>query len=310
VAGPEAEAFLNRVCANRMPRRMGGTTLTQILNLRGRIEGEATVVRLDDDRFYFVTGAPSERRIWDWLTIHERGNETVTFENRTDEIGIVLVAGPKSGDLLVRCGAKDLSFPWLTASILSLSGIEVLAVRLSFTGDLAWELHAPNASLGELWELLYAAGEIDGVRAFGSFALNSLRLEKGYRGGAELTNDATPIDAGLARLVKLDKEFVGKSAIEAQIAAGTVYRLVLLELPSAEIDALGGEPVMQGDRVVGSVSSAAYGHFVRKPLAFAYLNVAKLRGSGALSVVTLGERNSATILDEAPLDPKNERPRS
>jgi dimethylglycine dehydrogenase len=310
VAGPDAEGFLNRVCANRMPRRVGGTALTQILNRRGRIEGEATVVRLAEDRFYLVTGAPSERRIWDWIAIHERGDERITLANRTDEIGILLIAGPKARALLARCGATDLTFPWLTARHLILGEIEVLAVRLSFTGDLAWELHAPNAALGALWDLLYTAGEQYGVQPFGSFALNALRLEKGYRGGTELTNDATPIDAGLARFVKLGKDFIGKPAIEAQIRAGAAYQLVLLELMAADLDALGGEPILQDDQVVGSVSSAAYGHFVRKNLALAYLNSAKLAGSRPLSVMILGERYPAVILDEAPFDPNNERPRS
>jgi len=310
VSGPDADSYLNRICANRMPRRIGGTALTQILNYRGRIEGEATVVRLAEDRFYLVTGAPSERRIWDWLAIHERGHETVTLTNRTDEIGIIVVAGPKARDLLARCGTDDFSFPWLTARQVMLGGTEVLAVRLSFTGDLAWELHAPNSTLGALWDLLYDAGEENGVRPFGSFALNSLRLEKGYRGGSELTNDATPIDAGLARLVKLDKEFVGKPAILAQIQSGPAYRLVLLELIAADLDVLGGEPILESNRVVGSVSSGAYGHFVRKNLALAYLNLAKFTGSGRLSVTILGERYPAAILDEVPFDPRNERLRS
>jgi dimethylglycine dehydrogenase len=110
VSGPDAENFLNRICANRMPKQIGGTALTQILNRRGRIEGEATVVRLAD-RFYLVTGAPSERRIWDWLTVHQRGDETVDLVNRTDEIGILVVAGPTSRNLLARCGSDDFSFP-------------------------------------------------------------------------------------------------------------------------------------------------------------------------------------------------------
>jgi dimethylglycine dehydrogenase len=191
-----------------------------------------------------------------------------------------------------------------------LGGTEVLAVRLSFTGDLAWELHAPNGTLGALWDLLYDVGKEYGVRPFGSFALNSLRLEKGYRGGSELTNDATPIDAGLARFVKLDKEFVGKPAILAQIQSGPVYRLVLLELIAADLDVLGGEPVLESDRVVGSVSSGGYGHFVRKNLALAYLNLAKFTSSGGLSVTILGERYRAVILEEVPFDPHNERLRS
>jgi dimethylglycine dehydrogenase len=191
-----------------------------------------------------------------------------------------------------------------------LGGIDVLAVRLSFTGDLAWELHAPNTTLGELWDLLYASGEPYGIGSFGSFALNSLRLEKGYRGGAELTNDVTPIDTGLARLVKLDKDFIGKAAITEQIRVGSAYRLVLLELMATDHDALGGEPVLKGDRVVVSVSSAAYGYFVCKNLALAYLNLAKLGGSIPLSVMILGERHPAVILDEVPFDPRNERLRS
>jgi dimethylglycine dehydrogenase len=310
VSGADARIFLDRVCANRVTRRVGGTTLTQLLNESGSIEGEATIACLGEDRFYFVTGAPSERRMWDWLTLHHRGDERVDIENKTDEIGILVLAGPKARDVLEQCTVDDLSnaaLPWLRCKDIEIEGVKVLAVRLSFTGDLAWELHASNAHLEKLWDCLWKTGLPYDMRAFGSFALNSLRIEKAYRGGHELANDATPLDAGLGRLVKFDKEFIGKSALVRQLQRGRDFNLLLLSVEAGELDPLGGEAVMLDGVPIGSVCSAGYGHAVQKNLVFSYVSADRQVEGKALSVSILGEPYSATLLPSSPLDPDNSR---
>ncbi|MCG8450272.1 MAG: hypothetical protein MI725_11945, partial [Pirellulales bacterium] len=151
LTGPGAEAFLEAVCANRIPAKIGGLCLTLLLNRQGTIESEATIVKTGRERFYLVTGAPSERRVWDWLTLHcGLAITDVELVNRTDEIGILTLAGPQAGVVLSACTEDDLgndSFPWLQARDIAVAGVPCRALRLSFTGDLAWELHAANDRL-------------------------------------------------------------------------------------------------------------------------------------------------------------------
>jgi dimethylglycine dehydrogenase len=308
ISGPDAARFLDRVCANRMPRRVGGTCLTTLLNRRGTIEGEATVARLAEDRFWFVTGAPSERRVWDWLTIHERGTEKVTIANRTDETGILTIAGPKARPVLASCTSADLSdaaFPWLAVREISVAGISTIALRLSFTGEMAWELHAPNRRLAEMWDALWNAGRAHGISAFGFAAMNGLRMEKAYRGGHELTNDASPVHADIMRFVKLDKDFAGRPAVMARQQTGETSLIAYLEVDARDQDCLGGEPVYAGERKVGSVSSAAYGPVTGKSLAFAFLKPEFAKPGTALTVSILGERRGARVLAEPVRDPAN-----
>ncbi len=313
VSGPGAEALLNRVCANRMPRLNGGTALTTLLNERGFIEGEAIVVRVGEEAFYMVTGAPSQRRVWDWITVHHRGEGDVEFAGVTDDIGILTLAGPQARAVLTDLTQDDVgnsSFPWLTARDVQVSGIKVYALRLSFTGEPAFELHCANRDLGTLWDCVWEAGEAHGIAAFGSYALNSLRMEKGYRGGAELANDATPLDAGLERFVKFDKEFIGRAPLERQKRAGPAYSLALLDISANGVDALGGEAVFADGRPAGSLTSAAYGHCVGKLLGFAFLRRDAVLPDADLQVSIFGELYPATILPEPPLDPQNLRLRA
>lgn len=307
ITGSGAEKWLNAVCANRMPR-VGRTCLTLLLNRKGTIEGEATIARTGQDSFYFVTGAPSERRVWDWLTLHcGVAMDDVTMCNVSDEIGILGVAGPKARDVLAACTAEDVSnqaLRWLSCASLSVSGIPLLALRLSFSGELAYELHAPNDQLGALWDALWDAGQPHGIAPFGSKALDSLRLEKFYRGGHELANDASHKDVAQERFAFTNKDFVGK---EAMLARQPRSRIALLELKDEETDSLIGEAVFCDGQLVGSVTSAAYGHTIGKSLAIAFLSDAA-RGAGTtLQIPILGEQINATVLPDAPWDPDNER---
>lgn len=307
IEGAGAEAWLNAICANRMPCE-GRSCLTLLLNQKGTIEGEATIARTGPASFYVVTGAPSERRVWDWLTLHcgvPKGS--VTLNNETDSIGTLCLAGPMARKVLEACTDDDVSnetLPWLAYKALTVAGVSLDALRLSFTGELAYELHAPNDQLTTLWDSLWTAGHPHGIAPFGSKALESLRLEKFYRGGHELANDASHKDVAQERFAATDKAFVGR---EAMLSRAPKSRIALLALEGEETDALIGEAVFRDGRLVGSVTSAAYGHTVGRSLAIAFL-ADGTRGAGtALEVSILGRRVAATVLPEAPWDPKNER---
>lgn len=307
IEGPGAEGWLNAICANRMPS-VGRTCLTLLLNRKGTIEGEATIARTGPDSFYFVTGAPSERRVWDWMTLHCGVPMTdVTMRNATDEIGILGIAGPKARDVLVTCTHHETSndaLRWLACKDLTVAGIPVLALRLSFSGELAYELHAPNDQLGLLWDALWDAGQTHGIAPFGTKALDSLRLEKFYRGGHELANDASHKDVAQERFAATDKDFVGRDSMHARTPRS---RIALLALEGEDTDALIGEAVFRGGHLVGSITSAAYGHTVGQSLAIAFLTEDARQVGTALDVSILGQRVKATVLPDAPWDPKNDR---
>ncbi|MEM8646999.1 MAG: FAD-dependent oxidoreductase [Pseudomonadota bacterium] len=308
LSGAGAERFLEAVCANRPPAKIGNTSLTHFLNRRGTIEGEAVLVRTGGETFYLVTGAPSERRVWDWLTLQcGVSMDDVEITNRTDETGILALAGPKARDVLTAVTEDDVSneaFAWLKARRLTIAGIDVLALRLSFTGELAYELHAPNERLGALWGALWEAGQAHGMAAFGTKALESLRLEKFYRGGHELANDASLKDVDLMRLTQSARSFVGKEAMEARAPRSKVS---LLALKGERTDALGGEAIFMQDALVGSVTSSAYGHYVGKSLIIGFLREEARAPGTQLQVSILGELVDAEVLPWAPHDPHNGR---
>jgi dimethylglycine dehydrogenase len=314
LTGRDVPAFLDRVSANRMPARDGRIVLTQFLNDEGRIEGEATIARLGPERFYLVTGAPSELRIRDWLLGLRRPGEEVGIENRSDELGILCLAGPRARDVLGRITDADLSnaaFPWMSAQEIAVAGRPMRALRVSYTGELAWELHAPMDSLGALFDALWRAGETHGIALFGSAALNALRMEKAYRGGHELAPDANLVEADMLRFAKLDKpEFLGRAATLRHRQAGPRTLLSCLEVETEDADCLGGEAVFSNGTLVGSVTSGGYGYAVGKSLALAYLQTAHAAAGTRLEISLFGERRPARVLDGGPYDPANARIRA
>lgn len=310
VTGPGAEALLDRLTANRLPKKQGGIGLSQVLSDKGRILGEWTITRLGPDRFYLLTGAGAEEQTRDDLTFAI--GPGVTIGNVTEAFGMLVVAGPKSREVLQGLTDADLSnaaFRWLSAQEITLAGIPVRALRVTYVGELGWEIHAPMADLARLYDAIRAAGEPHGIADFGGQAVNSLRMEKGYRGyGSELTNEITLIEADCTRFYAPDKgDFRGRAATEAVRAAGVTTTLVYGEVAATDCDIWGGEAVMQGDRVVGVCTSGGYGHATGKSLAFAY--VSPDAGIG-LEVVILGQRRSFTVLDAPAYDPTNARQKS
>lgn len=312
ISGPDARAFLNRICANRMPAS-GGIALAHVLSQGGRIGGELTVTHLADDRYYVLSAAGAELRDLDHLVQGRRPDERVAVANVTDERGVLVLSGPRAREILAGLTDTPLdsaSFRWLSGRAITVAGMPVRALRVSYVGELGWELHPAMEHLEALYDALRDAGAAFGIADFGLYAVNSLRMEKAYRSwGAELTNEVTMIDAAMERFIKFDKpDFIGRQASLDQSERS--LRLVYFEVDAAASDVRGGEPIFAGRDCVGVTTSGAYGHFVGKSLGFGYVPPGLAAPGNELTVGLLGQRRPASVLPAAVHDPANKRLRA
>jgi dimethylglycine dehydrogenase len=309
VEGQGAYELLDRLTANRMPQKVGSITLTHMLNRRGRIELETTIVRMAEDRFYLVCAAFFEQRLLDHLAAHREGAE-VTVTALSDQWGALSLNGPKARSVLQGCTSARLdngAFRWLSAQQIEIAGHSVWALRMSYAGELGWELHMPFDAMSDVYAALWAAGEAFGIADYGSFAMNVMRMEKGFKGAGELTNEVTLAEADVLRFARTDKSYLGK---EQTLNTDLPWVCAYLEIePDGEIDGHGGEAVLLGGEVVGSVASIVFGHTVGKILAFAYIKPqAAVPGTG-LEVVIHGAARAARVLGEPAYDPQSLPPR-
>jgi dimethylglycine dehydrogenase len=313
ITGAGAEAFLNRVCANLVPKNAGGIGLMHLLSPGGRVQGEMTVTRLGESRFYALSAAGAELRDQDLLNQSVKPGEPVRIENVTEARGVLVVSGPRSRELLSTLTDEDLgneAFRWLRAREMHIAGLPVRALRVSYVGELGWELHAPIDSMPELYAAVWRAGQRFGIANYGLYAVNSMRIEKGYKAwSSELTNELNMLEADMPRFINFAKgEFVGKAATLAQ--APRPYKIVYAEVAATDTDARGGEPVMIEDRCIGVVTSGAYGHRVRQSLAFACVPPEFAAAGSTFDVLIQGERRRAGVLGGAAFDPDNSRMRA
>ena len=299
VTGRDAAAFLDRLCANRVPRKRGGVVLAHMLGEPGGIECEATISRLADERFFVLSGATAELHDLDWMAWHIGEDEEVEIENCTADYACLVLTGPRARDVLGTLTDADLSneaFPWMRAREIEVAGVPVRALRVSYVGELGWELHHPMEGMESLYDAIMRAGDAHGIVNFGLYAMNAMRMEKGYKGwGAELTTEVTPLEAGLERFVKLDKDFIGADVVKAHQERDAGIRLVYCTVDAVDADPMGNEPVFDGERVIGITTSGAYGPTVRRSLAFAYVESAYAEPGTSFEVGILGERRSATV---------------
>ncbi|MET3581938.1 dimethylglycine dehydrogenase [Mesorhizobium robiniae] len=310
VGGAGASAFMASLGANRPPARQGRIGLVHALTLKGGVASEFTVTRLNDDWFYLTSAALAERHDEDLLRSRAAAFADVTIENVTERRGVLGIMGPRARDLLETVSEADLSnsaFPWLSAQIMRVAGIKTAALRVSYAGELGWELHVQLAQFGKLYDAITRAGRRFDLRPFGIYALNAMRLEKGYRAwGADLTTERTPIEAGLGALVKADgRAFVGREALLERIGKGS-WTMALLDIDDdGERLPFYAHAVMQAGRPVGIVTSGAHGFRTGKTLALAYLRPG-ISPEG-LTVSILGKELVARELREAAYDPGNLR---
>lgn len=319
VTGADAHRYLERMCANRVPARQGGIALSHMLTDDGFIETELTITRLGDNHFYLLSGAVMEQHDYDWLQQHILADEDVEVTNVTDDRGILVVTGPRSRDVLSQLTESDLSnaaFPWLTGQQIEVAGVALRALRVSYAGELGWELHHPMADMQALYSRIMDVGAAFGIADFGAYALNCLRMEKAYKGfGAELTSEVTPWEAGLERFVKLDKgDFKGRTALIEKQQQPKSMQLVYLKVDdavhSSGSDPLGNEVVLAGEDVIGVTTSGAFGPSVEQALAFAYVKPEYAQPGTPLSVEMLGERRRATLADTPVYDSSNAKLRA
>lgn len=310
VEGPDAFALLDRLTANRMPQKIGSITLTHMLNRRGRIELETTIVRMAEDRFYLVCAAFFEQRLLDHLNQHCE-NADVSISALSDNWGALSLNGPRSRDVLAACTDARLdntAFRWLSAQEIVVAGYTVWAFRMSYAGELGWELHMPFEAMSDVYAALWQAGEAHGIADYGSFAMNVMRMEKGFKGAGELTNEVTLAEADVLRFARTDKAYLGR---DTTLNSNLPWVCAYLEIePDGLRDGHGGEAVMLNGQVVGSTASVVYGHTVGKILAFAYIKPFAAKPGTALEVVIHGQPRTARVLSEPAYDPQSLKPRA
>lgn len=321
VEGPDAGAALQRICANDIDVAVGRCVYTGLLNARGGYESDLTITRLADNLFMLVTGSAQTTRDQDWIWKNLHPGEQVTITNATDSLAVFSVMGPKSRELLSKVTKADLgneAFPFATSREIELGPGTVRATRLTYVGELGWELYVPVEIAAELYEDLVAAGEAHSLTHAGYYALESLRVEKGYRAwGHELSPEYTPLEAGLAFAVAFNKpeEFTGKAALLEQKENGITRRLVQFVLEDPDAMLWGGELVLRNGEPVGDIKSAAYGHTLGAATGLGYVN--KSGGidkafieSGDYEIDIAGEVVGAKACLRTPYDPKALRVRS
>ena len=317
VSGPDAAAFLDRLVPNRLPSKPGRIALTHLLNKRGRIEVETTIVRFNEDSFYLTCAAFFEQRLLDHLNQAIEAGEDVTVTNLSQPWGALALQGPKSRHILAEntdAALDNKSFPWLRAQEITVAGHKVWAFRMSYAGELGYEIHGDMTAIDEIYDGFWSAGEQHGIADYGSFAMNVMRMEKMFKGAGELTNEVTLPEADVMRFVKMDKTFIGKDMTQisvAQAEAGAMpWVCAYLEADAdGESDGNGGEAVMVDGQQVGSTSSMAYGHTVGKVLAFAYVKPEALKATGKIEIMIMNKPRPARFITEPVYDPQNLLPR-
>jgi dimethylglycine dehydrogenase len=316
-SGPGAEAWLDSLVANKVPVNAGRIALCHALTSKGGIRSEFTITKLAPQRYYLVSAGAAERYDSDYLHRMLPADGSVALRNVTTSRGTFVVAGPKSRDVLARLTDTPLDnarFPWLTGQVIEVGlAVDVYALRVNFIGELGWELHFPIEYANGLFETLFAAGAEFGIGMVGMRAMESLRIEKSYRmWGSDLTPDYTPWEAGMDRFVRMGKgEFIGRAALERQLAAGVPHRFVTLEVHGvSDADPLGNEPLFAGGALAGRATAGCYGHVLGRSLALAYVESRHAAVGTELAIEILGERRRATVVGESPHDPENLRLRA
>ena len=309
VKGEGASAWLRTLAAGAItkPGRIG---LLYFADDKGRTVTEMSIIRFEEDDFMLITAATAEWHDKAWLERHMPKDAAFSLTNRTEELGTLIVAGPKSREKLAGLTDADLSQGWLTHQNATVAGKPALLVRVSFTGELGWEIHTAPADQPTIYDALIEAG----VTPFGMFALDSMRIEKGYRAWkGDLSTDYTLLEAGLDRFVKLERndDFLGKDALIAQRDEGLDKRFAMMTIDIGDYDAPYMSTVWKGDELVGEITSGAMGYRCNKFVALSVLRTDCLEPGTNLEVEVFGDRRAAIVTgDEAAWDPQNERLRA
>ena len=316
VSGPGARAWLDRVLANRIPKTRGRIALCHLLTEAGGVRAEFTLFERAPDEFYLVSGGALESIDHDTMRRLLPKDGSVSFRTVTESHGVLVLAGPRSRDVLAKLTRTDLSpaaFPWLTGRRLSVGPVGLDALRVNFVGELGWELHHPVAMQARLYDLLLDAGAEFGIKPFGIRAMGAMALEKSYRQmGRELSIEYNALESGLQRFVHPAKgDFIGRDAVAKVDAEDLRWRFATLVVDGIEdCDVRGSEPIYQGDTMVGRATNGGFGWRVGKSLALAMLRPDTAAEGTRLRVKIFGKLFDATVVAESPFDPGNERLRA
>lgn len=311
VSGPGALSFLESICANRIDRPVGRIIYTSLCNRHGGIMADLTVSRLEEDRFWILTGGGVGPRDLAWIRQHAPIQGAVTIRNMGGQYTTLGLWGPRARDILQPLVEEDISneaFPFYTVRALNIECVPTIALRISYAGELGWELYTPSEYGLRLWDLLWEAGRPYGLIAGGAGALDSLRLEKGHRlWGQDIHSEYNPYEAGLGRAVQVHKGyFLGRDAL-AKAKDRVQRRLCCMTLDDPDAVVLGKEPILADGRVLGYVTSANYGYSVGKYIFYGYLPHEYAAPRTKVEVQYFGRRYPATVTPEPLYDPRNER---
>jgi dimethylglycine dehydrogenase len=320
ITGTDAQGFLDRMVCGRMPRTEGRVGLVYMLNHHGMVKSEATIANLPatdrgPSRIWYGSAAAAEYHDMDWLTQHIGTDEDVQIKSLTNDQTILVLAGPNARKIMQAVSRGDWSaagFPWLSVRECFIGFSPATVMSVSFSGELAYEIHIPNAYLYAAYTALREAGKNHGLRLFGALAVDSMRMEKGYlHWKADILTEFDPFETGLDRFVNMKKEnFIGKEALLKRQGKPAKTRLMTLVVNSDKAAAHGGASVMLGGKVVGTVSSGDYGHRIKKNLAYAFMNADVPVDCAELTIDILGDLAPAKITDRELYDPKMELVRS
>ena len=308
VTGAGAHDFLDMMLCSKVPQKRGKVGLGYLLNHHGNIKCEATIANLPDGRIWYGSAAAAQKHDFDWLAAHLPQDGSVTLKSLTNEYTILVLAGPHARSILSACTQGDWSaaaFPWMSVRFAAIGYAPAVVMAVSFSGELAYEIHVANASLYAAYTALWQAGQDYGVKHFGARAVESMRMEKGYlHWKADLITEFNPYETGLARFVQKDKSFIGKDALLAQKTPRKYLRMLNVDAPHAP--AQPAASVWSGAQVIGSVTSADWGHRVGQHIAYAFLEPDH---PDEVFVDIIGQKHRANVIEMAAFDPDNTRQR-
>ena len=313
ISGKHALKFLDNLLANKIPQKSGQIALCHALNSNGGIHSEFTVLKEKEESYYLVSAGALQRLDHDYIKKYMSQDDDVHYQNLTDEKGVLVLAGPKSRELLERVSDHDFSneaFPWLSAQEIEIDDCRITAMRVNYVGELGWELHHELNDQNKIFDKLFENGSDLGLKPFGIRAMDSMRFEKSYRMvGTELSIEYSAFESSMDRFIQTDKEnFLGKESLLAWQKKNNQSRLVTLEVDEIkDADVLGNNAVTIEGQLIGRATGGNFGYRVNKSLALAMLDIEKTEVGTRCSIDILGEIHPATVIADSPFDPKNER---
>ena len=316
ISGPGAKDFLDNLVANKLPKKNGRVNLCHALNTKGGVHSEFTIAKESDESYYLVSAGAFQRLDHDWIRKWMPTDRSVFFEDLTNSIGVLVVAGPKARDLLSKISDADFSnkaFPWLSAQKIDVGLAPSIAMRMNFVGELGWELHHPIEYQNHIFDKLIEAGEEFGVKPFGIRAMDSLRIEKTYKlVGTEMSIEYAAYESGLDRFVHLNKgNFIGRDALVKWQQDGFENSMVTLEVFDVDdADALGNNAIYSDGKVIGRATGGNYGFRVKKSLAIAMVKPKFSKIGTELQMDILDKKHKVVVIEDSPYDSMNEKIRA